>query len=233
MFELEVSLTFRSPLNIGSGAQHGSLAQRSMLKDKHGWLVVPASALKGRLRHAVEQVAQTLPRLGEIAITHRERYQRDVDVVGEIFGMPWYAGKVRFEDLPLTGPDVVKAHWEGLKKEGRRPRTTERMGVGINRRRRVAEDNFLYSTELMLPGIDLTFGGTMAGDISPLQAGLLLAGLKFLPAMGRSKSTGLGWVTATAKVKEGDKVWKEADLRELLKSGGNDESRAVIGTHPP
>ena len=60
MITIDIALTLQSPLHIGSGAQQGTLAQRGMLKDANGWPYIPASTLKGRWRHATEQVAKGL-----------------------------------------------------------------------------------------------------------------------------------------------------------------------------
>lgn len=220
MIEITVTLQFKTPLNIGSGTQQGTLAQRAMLKTRDGWPYVPASAFKGRLRHAVEQVAQTLGLPQPIAITHRDRYQRQADIVAEIFGSPWLPGCLRFADLSLTGPPTVIALRETLKQEYRPPRTTQRTGISLNRRRKVAEDNFLYSTELLWPGAILQFSGSLYGKITMKQAGLIVAGVKLLPALGRGKSGGLGWVTGSAVVSTSSgETWTETMLLTALKEG--------------
>lgn len=191
MVTIQVMLTSQTPLNIGSGAQQGTLAKRGMLKDSQGWPYIPASTFKGRLRHAVEQVASTLHLPQTVCQTNQRMCQQDPCVVCQLFGSPWVAGTVRFADLTLSGPaEVLK-----IREKGKYPHTTQRMGVTLNRRRRVAEDAFLYSTELLYPGIALQFSGSIIGPITQAQAGLLVAGLHLLPALGRGKTGGLGWVT--------------------------------------
>lgn len=216
MIEIDLTLTLRSPLNIGSGAQQGTLAQRGMLKDADGWPYIPASAIKGRWRHAVEQVAASLAWQPPICATHEKMCREgSLCVACQLFGSPWQPGALRFVDLPIVGPPAIvdlrsDAHY--------RPRTTQRTGVTLNRSRRVAQDQFLFDTELFWPGIPLVFGGRISGDINRQQAGLLLAGLHHLPALGRGKSAGLGWVQAEAVIKDTaqDVVWTAADLRAAL-----------------
>jgi CRISPR-associated protein Csm3 len=197
MTTIDLTLTFQTPPNVGSGAQQGTLADRAMIKNYRGWPYVPASTLKGRLRHAVEQVAAGLD--ARVCVTHKNMCRTDGDFcpVCCIFGSPWRAGQLRFSRLELAGPD-----WLIKRLEARRspPRTTQRYGVAISRRRGVAENALLYTTELFEPGIALVFRGQLVGDLEPHQVALVLAGLKLLPAIGRGKSGGLGWFRAEAEI---------------------------------
>jgi len=191
MATIDVRLIFQTPLNIGSGAQQGTLADRAMIKDHRGWPYVPASALKGRLRHAVEQVAAGLGQ--RICVTHQNMCPDESGYVCPvccIFGSPWLPGRLRFARLELAGPDWLLERLEARRSP---PRTTQRYGVALSRRRGVAEDALLYTTELFEPGVELVFHGQLVGDLIPSQVALVLAGLRLLPALGRGKSGGLGW----------------------------------------
>lgn len=218
MTEIHIQLTLRSPLNIGSGAQRGTLARRAMLKDAEGWPFIPASAFKGKLRHAVEQVAEAMQWKPAGCVVNREACRQCV--VCRLFGAPWQPGRLRFSRLALDGPPEVMA----LKKKiGLYPRTTQRMGVAINRRRQVAEEDLLYSTELLWPGLPLEFAGSISGPLNRQQAGLLLAGLQLLPALGRGKTGGLGWIKVEAEVAVEDELWDQAELLALLEREGDHE----------
>jgi CRISPR/Cas system CSM-associated protein Csm3 (group 7 of RAMP superfamily) len=189
------------------------LARLGMLKDRQGWPYVPASAFKGRLRHAVEQVARSLELRPPICATHQQMCREALCPVCQLFGSPWAAGRLRFTNLHLSGPpELVK-----IKQQESNPRTTQRMSVAINRRRRVAEDAMLFSTELLWPGVALQFSGTLAGEISQAQAGLLLAGLNLLPALGRGKTGGLGWLAATAEFTDRPD-WTAETLRQAVQA---------------
>ncbi len=217
MVTIEVTLTTETPLNIGSGAQQGSLADRAMIKDRQGWPYVPASALKGRLRHAVEQVALALGL--EVCETNRDMclHHDDVCRVCRIFGSPWYPGRLRFSRLTLSGPESLVRR---LKDSRGRPRTTLRYGVAISRRRGVAENALLYTTELFEPGAALMFTGQLTGDLDPEEVILVLAGLQSIPALGRGKSGGLGWGEFQADVTGAgtDQLQTPAGRRALLES---------------
>jgi CRISPR/Cas system CSM-associated protein Csm3 (group 7 of RAMP superfamily) len=218
MITIDLTLTFETPLNIGSGAQRGTLADRAMIKDDRGWPYVPASALKGRLRHAVEQVAAGLGL--RVCDTHRKMCREgDICAICRIFGAPWVPGRLRFERLTLSGPLELVDSLEAHTSKQRYPPTSHRYGVAISRRRGVAEENLLYTTELFEPGTALEFSGTLRGldDLEPRDAALVVAGLRSLPAMGRGKGGGLGWITTTeVVVKENGKIWDDATLRAAL-----------------
>lgn len=217
MTEILATITTRTPLHIGSGAQQGTLAQRGLLKDRDGWPYIPATSLKGKLRHAVEQIAATLPAGGRVLDPHENRMRRPADAVTLLFGAPWLPGLVIFENFYLVGPPALL---EFKNKSPVNPRTTERTGVSINRARRVAEDQRLYRTELFWPGASLVFGGTLRGALTQAQAGLLVAGLRLIPAMGGGKTGGLGWISTATEVRSDGQVWSDAALLSALKEGG-------------
>lgn len=200
MIEIAIKVTTNSPMNIGAGAQTGTLADRGMIKDADGLPYVPATTLKGKMRHAVEQIAHTLPGGTPVCETHRDMCRTAPCRVCQLFGSPWIPGCVQFNKLTLTGPPAIIGMRDELKRKRKQIRSTLRTGVTINRRRQVAQDQRLYSTELILPGIPLELSGSVRGRITPAQAGLLVAGLHHIPAIGQGKSGGLGWITAETTV---------------------------------
>lgn len=215
MIKIRVKLNFETPLNIGSGAQHGTFADRAMIKDRDGRPYVPASAFKGRLRHAVEQVAHTQG-LSDCD-PHRRTCRGDSPCpVCRVFGSPWVPGRLRFARLVLEGPVDVVTGLEELRRQKRVPRTYMRYGVALSRRRRVSEDQLLYTTELFEPGTHLEFGGTLTGEITRQEAALIVAGLRLLPALGRGKTGGLGWLTASVEVREDGEVLDDDVLYKAL-----------------
>ena len=216
MIELEITITLRSPLHVGSGTQQGTLAQKGMLKDRDGWPYIPASSFKGRWRHAVEQITKGVSLTPTVCTTHIKMCrQNPVCVVCQLFGSRWQRGQLRFVDLELIGPPAIKKLRED---KSYRPQTISRAGIALNRQRQVTQDKHLYHTELLWPGIPLVFGNTIRGDITPKQAALLLAGLHLLPALGNSKGRGLGWIKVAAVIKKADgTVWTQAKLAAALK----------------
>ncbi|MEM7344671.1 MAG: RAMP superfamily CRISPR-associated protein [Chloroflexota bacterium] len=219
MIEIDLHLTFSTPPNIGSGAQVNTFADRAFIKDRDGWPYIPATTLKGQLRHAAEKVARGLNIGHTVCVTHQDMCRDEtICAVCNIFGSPWLPGRLRFVDLALTEPDVGQRE---RKKRSISPHrlSQQRYGVAISRRRKVAEDAHLYTTELFLPGVPLLFSGTLSGDIASQDAALVVAAANLLPALGRSKSTGLGHLTAATTTRIDGQETTATTLHSLL----NDE----------
>jgi CRISPR-associated protein Csm3 len=210
--KFEVELIFSTPPNIGSGGQEGALADRGFIKARDGWPYIPATTLKGRLRHAVERVARGLGE--QVCDTHHKmcRERTEACPVCRVFGSPWLPGPLRFTDLTLSGPSILVEQ----RKNQQHPQYARRYGVGINRRRRVAGDHLLYTTELFKPGVEVTFSGTLHGSINTEDTAWLVAGFNMLPHMGSAKSTGLGWLTAEVTVYQNGQTVKVDTLRQAL-----------------
>ena len=200
-------------LCVGAGGSSGSQADKPILKTAEGRLVIPASQLKGRLRHECEKltralgwptcespVAETMcpQRVGFAAKNtadndHENRFhttiyqvprdRRHHCLICQIFGNPALSAKLQLSDLVCTEPP------ENIPE-------VIRPGVTINRRRRTAEEKKLYflATSPATAQLALTGTLTLEPNLHPGAKVLLLAGLKHIHALGGSKSTGLGWL---------------------------------------
>ena len=185
---IPLQVTFETPVNIG-GYGAPTFVDRPFRRDSDGWPFSPASSLKGRLRHECERLARAL---GDEVCNGPEPDQmcrggeQDVCPVCKIWGSPWVTGSVYPADLTLERPpelgDTV-------------PPSAVRYNVSLSRRRRVAEDARLFTTELFLPGIPLTFSGLWEARLNLRELALVEAGLGVITALGRAKSGGLGWCT--------------------------------------
>ncbi|MGQ9626635.1 MAG: RAMP superfamily CRISPR-associated protein [Anaerolineae bacterium] len=196
--EIEVRARFANPFNVGSGAEAGSFAERPTLRDKDGWPFIPASSLKGRLRHECERLAKHL--LGERWKEYNCHPPRAESMCQEedklcpacrIFGSPWRRGLLHFSDLSL-------AETEKEKIGGKAPSPTIRYGVSLSRHRRVAEEDRLFTTEVFLPGWELELVGRIEGDLEEKELALVLAGLRAIAGLGGGKTGGLGWCRLSA-----------------------------------
>ncbi|MEM6838064.1 MAG: RAMP superfamily CRISPR-associated protein [Cyanobacteria bacterium P01_C01_bin.120] len=196
-------------LCVGAGGSSGSQADKPILKTAEGRLVIPASQIKGRLRHECEKltrslgwptcespVAQTMcPQIGITDSAFQSITDYDTGLqfangqtqyhcwICQIFGNPALPARVQLSDLICTEPA------ENIS-EVLRP------GVTINRRRRTAEEKKLYFLETSPVNASLAFTGsiTLEPGLPDLTKVLLIAGLKHIHALGGSKSTGLGWL---------------------------------------
>ncbi|MGE5655198.1 MAG: RAMP superfamily CRISPR-associated protein [Actinomycetota bacterium] len=196
-------------LCVGAGGSSGSLADKPIVRTGEGKLLIPASQLKGRLRHECEKLARGLnwpicespraetmcPQRANFSPLEAVRFNRDRDyridgderyhcLICQIFGNPALPSRVIFDDLicterPENLPEVL------------------RPGVTMNRRRRTAEEQKLYFLETSPACAQLRFEGAihLQPNCPPHAKALILAGLHHIHALGGSKSAGLGWLS--------------------------------------
>jgi CRISPR/Cas system CSM-associated protein Csm3 (group 7 of RAMP superfamily) len=198
-----ITAVIDTALCVGAGGSSGSLADKPIVRNSEGNLLIPASQLKGRLRHECEKIARGLhwavctspnpqtmcpQRAGLTGNFQRREYQvsgyegQYHCLICQIFGNPVLASRVIFDDLIYTeDPDNLA--------EVLRP------GVTINRRRHIAEEQKLYFLETSPANAQIKFTGDIHLSGAPIYAGaLILAGLRHIHALGGSKSAGLGWL---------------------------------------
>lgn len=210
---LTLTTIIDTALCVGAGGSSGSLADKPIVRDAGGNLLIPASQLKGHLRHECEKIARGLhwsvcespnpqtmcpQRAGVPGNFERDEYkvtgyEKHHCLICQIFGNPGLPSRVIFDDLICTEdsdnlPEVL------------------RPGVTINRARRTAEDQKLYFLETSLANAQLRFTGAIHSQSGspPYTRALILAGLHHIHALGGSKSTGLGWLQWE---------WKDSDLQ--------------------
>lgn len=203
-----VTAVIDTALCVGNGGSSGTLADKPIIKDAEGSLLIPASQLKGRLRHECEKIARGLDwaicqspspqtmciqRVGLTGNFLRDEYrltgyeEQHHCLICQIFGNPALTSRVLFDDLICTDdPDNLP--------EVMRP------GVAISRRRRTAEDQKLYFLETSPANARLRFEGhihiqpSITFNRPDYAKALIWAGLQHIHALGGSKSAGLGWL---------------------------------------
>jgi len=199
-------------LCVGAGGSSGSLSDKPILKTADGHLVIPASQLKGRLRHECEKLTRALgwptcaspvaqimcPQVGlsdsafqiedyASGLTFADSRPQHHCLICQLFGNPALPARLQFSDLLCTTPptDIPEVL---------------RPGVSINRRRRTAEEKKLYFLETSPANAALEFSGLLTLNPALVQnrpdcaKALILAGLRHIHALGGGKSTGLGWL---------------------------------------
>lgn len=209
-----ISLTaiIDSALCVGAGGSDGSLADKPIVRNAEGRMIIPGSQVKGRLRHECEKLAKGLgwqifespkadilcPSPEKVSSQFHSDYKLEGYkgyhcLVSQIFGNPILPSRIVVDDLicQLSREDLPEII---------------RPGVTINRRRRIAEEKKLYFLETSPPHNQLEFSGEihLLPGCPPYAEALILAGLRHIHALGGSKSAGLGWLS-----------WK--DLKTLAK----------------
>jgi len=202
--EIMLSFEFQTALHIGAAAASWNplidkvmTRNKSLDKGKDGFLIIPASSLKGKLRSECERILRGLGRK-DICISPAPQtmcpnydWQRGKPTerycpICRIFGSPWKNSPLQFYD----------ARWEDatLDKHGR---ADLRSGVALSRTRKVAEEAKLFFSETTHPngGVVFAHGGKIEGElVEDKEIALVLVGLKSLFTLGGGKTRGLGWL---------------------------------------
>ncbi|MDZ7960982.1 MAG: RAMP superfamily CRISPR-associated protein [Aulosira sp. DedQUE10] len=199
---IKLTAIIDTALCVGAGGSDGSLADKPIIRNAQGQLLIPASQLKGRLRHECEKIARGLgweifaspkaetlcPTKAQVSEKFQSRYHIDGYrgyhcLISKIFGNPILPSRIVVDDLIChiqrdDLPDVI------------------RPGVTINRRRLTAEENKLFFLETSPANNQLEFTGEihLLPDCPTYAKALILAGLRHIHALGGSKSAGLGWL---------------------------------------
>jgi CRISPR/Cas system CSM-associated protein Csm3 (group 7 of RAMP superfamily) len=196
--EIDLEAIFDTPLNIGTGTLAESIADKPLVKDANRSPLIPGSTLKGKVRHECERIIRVLivpwPEDWDCKAPYPDQMCRDSNIcpICRIFGAPWHPSPIIFENLTLE--IAAKGPLRNWKQLHSIRGTDLRTGVGINRERGVAEDELLYSTETFCPHPALVYQGHIKGSLQERkEVALLLAGLRSVPALGGSRSRGLGW----------------------------------------
>ncbi|OUL18679.1 CRISPR-associated protein Csm3 [Nostoc sp. T09] len=200
---IRLTAVIDTALCVGAGGSSGSLADKPIVRNAQKQLLIPASQVKGRLRHECEKLTRGLgwqifesPAAEALCPTENQVWshlRKDYTVEGyrgyhclvsQIFGDPILPSRVIVDDL------ICKVPEEELPE-------VLRTGVTINRTRRTAEERKLYLLETSPANAQLEFEGAILLQPScpEYTKPLILAALHHIHALGGSKSAGLGWLT--------------------------------------
>lgn len=186
--EIGLALVFETPPSVGAGGASGAVADKVVTRDGRGQFVIPASQLKGKLRHACEQLLRAggvelcQPPRPEQMCPRAEGVGKQPCLLCQIFGSPFDRSRLRFHDLVAAQTNL--------------PGETLRAMVSLNRRRRTAEAKrlFLVETAPNIDGLRFENEHAVTGHVGDgRHAHLLLAGLRLLFSWGGGAARGLGW----------------------------------------
>jgi CRISPR/Cas system CSM-associated protein Csm3 (group 7 of RAMP superfamily) len=234
--QITLSVTLRTPLCVGAAGSAGGFVDKTFQRNGSGAPIIPGSQIKGRLRHACEQVARAMgqplcnapypaemcpdaPQVARLALEEfhlaRLGHNRGVTearqcIVCAVFGSPTYPSPLRFSDAV---PDRGAAGADRLHPQ-------IRPAVGLDRRRRVAADQLLFLTETVGAGAVFTaaIGGTWYDTpITEVRRiiSLLAAAAPQVTRWGGGSSRGLGWADVSIAVALNDEplddIWGEVE----------------------
>lgn len=209
--EITGLLTTVTALRISSGRSTDPLSvDLPVMKDVLNRPFIPGSSFKGALRSRLESFVRAVhPDLAKdpSSLTDRavsdqirdikndEKNQEDdarltlklleiTDVVSQVFGTPWLAGKLQISDLM-----VLSDFWFG--------QYQERNGVAIDRDTETASNGKLYEFQVVPAGTPFRFTAVLE-NANDWELGLLLLGLNQFKErqvpLGGARSRGLGVV---------------------------------------
>jgi len=220
--DIGLKAVFDTSFNIGTGMLAESFADKPLAKDANRRPMIPGSTLKGKVRHECERIIRALiipwPEDWKCEAPDPKEMCKGLNIcpICRIFGSPWHPSCIIFDNLTLE--IIEKASPRNWKQLHSLRATDLRAGVGINRERGVAEDDLLYSTETFSPHPVLVYQGHIIGSLKERkEVALLLAGLRSVPAIGSSRSRGLGWWHLEISVKLDD---QSIPVDELIQEVG-------------
>lgn len=227
-------------LCVGAGGSSGSLADKPIVRTADGRLLIPASQLKGRLRHECEKIARGLgwsvcespkaetmcpQRVGLTASKEQQFERQDYNLshrrgYAELPNEPERKRRYHCLICQIFGnpmlPSCIDFNDLICSEPAVNIPEVLRPGVTINRRRKTAEEKKLYFLETSPANLKLPFEGAIIiyPDAPSQTQPLILAALKHIHALGGSKSAGLGWLTwQFDDYQVDDSAWQTLDSR--------------------
>ncbi|WP_448564815.1 RAMP superfamily CRISPR-associated protein [Trichothermofontia sp.] len=196
-------------LCVGAGGSSGSLADKPIVRNAEGNLIIPASQVKGRLRHECEKLARGLGwPICESPVAGQMRLWRHYAVPSQFvrpeYEVPGYPNSYHclisqiFGD-PILPSRIILDDWVCTEDAGSLLEVM-RPGVSLNRRRGTAEEKKLYFLETSPVNAQLRFQGkcyllpSLTPDRPDYAKALIWAAFQHIHALGGSKSAGLGWL---------------------------------------
>lgn len=234
---IQIEVHLQTALHIGTGhGQTGVLDAQTVCRGD-GRVYVPGATLKGRARYRFLEIAPVLGP-GEPPLCGPDRHcrpdedpQHRVCAACNLFGSRAWAGRLHFGDLHLAPPWSSLAAEEGLTPYWMTERRTQ---VMLSRRRGVALEQRLFTTEVASAGLVLS--GTVQGFLDrlgreltlpedrklPRDLPLLVAALLTITHLGGRKSRGLGRCRVVcSRIRVDDRLTDARALLEALHPEGD------------
>jgi CRISPR-associated RAMP protein (TIGR02581 family) len=234
--EIAGTLTTVTALRVGAGRSTDTIgSDLPVIKDALHRPLIPGSSFKGALRSRLEaflrgidpefaidptELIERYGRIKDLKENHKEEDRvlteeilKETDLVSQLFGAPWLAGKFQVRDLTVV-PEV----WFG--------QYQDRNGVAIDRDTETASGGKLYDFQVVPAGTPFQFRAVVE-NAENWELGLLLVGLHQLEteqlALGGGRSRGLGVVKLELErmdwidVRQADGTIDRAKLLDYLK----------------
>lgn len=184
---IEIGLAFYNEYFIGGGKGLSNI-DNHIIKDSVGRPYIPASTVKGRLRHETSRLYNSLEKDNKCIFFQQKEDETCNCLVCKMFGNKGVAkGELNFSNL--AAEDYNK-HLKSL--------YSVRAGVQINRYLGTTKDDALFFTETSGCGGNINFRGKIEGyvqeDTYKYQILLLYLAFAFIDTLGGNQSRGIGWI---------------------------------------
>lgn len=227
----KLTITFKTPPLIGGYSPNRTGVDKSTARDKNGVPVIPASAIKGALREAFEQVARGIGEEICNANWSNERREKCTCLACQVFGglEAQHDEQDREALLRIFDGYLIDSKIAALFEEDKQERISPekfgyhtRYGVSISRKIRTAMEERLFTAETVDPSIPLEFEAEIDGleRLNEQQRKLFQAALRNVVVIGGGRSRGFGFCEIS------DAVPEKADATRLqqeeIKQQSND-----------
>lgn len=206
--KVEISFSLHSPAHTTADRTSFGIDKAIYLDHWNEKPSIPATSLKGVFRHNVERILKSKDKY--VCTAPNPEYMcNDKDsacIACKFFGFPRGKSPLFFEDVIIE-----------------EPMKDSRIGVGIERRRKIAKEDHLFSYEL---GFGKKLSTEIKGffsqrDDAITACALLYIGAKAGIAIGGGKSRGTGWIRLDefkAKIDEKEVLMEEINkkIKEVL-----------------
>lgn len=173
--EVNIRFSLKSPYHVSADRISFGVDKAISLDPRDNRLIIPATSLKGIIRHNLESVINNK----KSCTTPRPENMCNECNICRYFGSPKNKALLIFEDARVEEPEL-----------------SSRIGIAIERKRKTTKEDHLFSYEI---GYGKTFSTKIRGffpkDDSAISAcAYLYIGARLGFALGGGKSRGMGWM---------------------------------------
>lgn len=225
---IEYSIEFLTPFHFGSGLSSGTV-DRTVRRDWNGYLIIPATTIKGVLRDTVDKLLNIYKHLkffDEPVVQifdddDRLKLYKQSSVIDRIFGSSVNEGTLYFEAAKMCQNSVefVSKAEGAFLAPANYLQTQQRTQTRIMRQTKTVAGGALFKSEYGNP--QLIFEGKIVGQLKGIQIELapipelnyelliLLCALKMMDRIGGNKTIGMGAIsTVLQKILINDTEYK-------------------------
>ncbi len=220
--EVKFDIYTTAPLHVGTG-QGAGLIDRTVMRDHDGYLYIPASTIKGKVREACEQLARLNHyTFCEGPTVEHQRCRDNPCIVCKLFGSTWHESGLYWDDAHLCEIDRKRLQTE---KGTPAYQTEERTQARLSRARGVSQERALFTSEYGQR--ELRFESQVAGWVNLTsflnedtetnmwyEVLLLLGGLGLVSHLGSGATRGAGGcrISVQGEIKMNGQLLKPTDV---------------------